>query len=116
MGLFNWFKKDDKDDKEFGAARSSKWPTVRKHFLEKHPYCEVCGSKNNLNVHHMKPFHLEPELELDESNLITLCEGKSVNCHFLFGHFCNWKNFNPDVVKDSAEWSLKLNRSGVNNE
>jgi hypothetical protein len=111
MGFFDLFKKDDRT---FGCIRSSRWPTVRKHFLAKNPVCQVCNSKKNLNVHHIQPFHLQPGLELEESNLITLCEGGSINCHFLFGHFCNWKNFNPEVIKYAAEWNLKLNRSGIN--
>ena len=31
-------------------------------------------AKKKLNVHHVKPFHLYPQLELDENNLITVEE------------------------------------------
>jgi 5-methylcytosine-specific restriction protein A len=68
------------------AARSPHWSTVRKRHLEKFPTCAVCGGNVKLQVHHRHPFHLHPELELEESNLITLCEAPGRNCHLIFGH------------------------------
>ena len=90
--------------------RSNQWPTVRKNFLEAHNVCSVCGGKKKLEVHHVQPFHEKPELELEESNLITLCEDWSygVNCHLLVGHLGNYKNVNPDVRKDAETWHNKL--------
>lgn len=91
-----------------GILRSPHWAKVRVDHLDKEPCCAVCGSRVLLNVHHIKPFHLFPELELEDSNLITLCEGKVVNCHLLFGHRMNWRKWNPDVVKDAKAWCEKL--------
>ena len=93
-----------------GKKRSSHWPTVRKDFLEKNSTCAVCGGKEKLEVHHKKPFHLHPELELDPNNLITLCESKhnGVNCHLLFGHLGNFKCVNENVEDDTAEWKEKI--------
>lgn len=102
-------KRTIKKAKEQGAKRSGKWPTVRKAHLAKNPSCEVCGGTKKIEVHHIKPFHLHPELELDPSNLISLCEGASdVNCHLLFGHLGNFKSLNKNVVEDSAEWNKKI--------
>ncbi len=84
------------------AKRSSKWPTVEKHFKENHPTCEACGSKNRLNVHHCKPFHLDPALELDPNNLITLCMDIK-ECHLHIGHGGSFKQYCPDVRKYAAE-------------
>ena len=81
-----------------GESRSQHWPTVRKHFIESHPACEACGTKDDLNVHHVKPFHEFPELELDPSNLITLCREH----HFAVGHLGNWNKANQLVREDSA--------------
>lgn len=61
-------------EKPFENRRSPHWSTVRKAHLEKHPACEVCGATAKLEVHHKLPFHLHPALELEGSNLITLCE------------------------------------------
>jgi hypothetical protein len=63
-----------------------------------------------LEVHHIKPFHLHPELELEPKNLITLCENKSdgVNCHLLFGHLGSFRSFNVRVISDAIEWKAKI--------
>jgi hypothetical protein len=47
-----------------------------------------------LEGHHIKPFHLFPELEMDESNWITLIRP----WHFYLGHLRNWHYWNPEVV------------------
>ena len=93
-----------------GASRSSHWSTVRKNFIKKHSFCAVCNGTKKLNVHHIKPFHLHPELELDPSNLITLCENnkRGLNCHLLIGHLGNFKNINPKSVEDAKIWNGKL--------
>lgn len=82
--------------------RSDKWPTVRKHHLKTQGWCMMCGSVNDLQTHHIQPFHLHPDLELDPSNLITLCETLGIECHLRHGHLGNWKNFNSDIVKQAT--------------
>lgn len=91
-------------------ARSPHWPSARKRHLELHPTCAVCGGKEKLDVHHIKPFHLHPDLELDPNNLVTLCEANKggVNCHLHFGHLGNFKSFNVSVVTDAAHWNDKI--------
>lgn len=57
------------------------------------------------------PFHLHPELELDPTNFITLCENgdKNINCHLIFGHFGSFKDgYNEGVVEDAKSWNEKL--------
>lgn len=91
-----------------GSKRSDKWPEVREAHLKIQPYCKCCGGKNKLQVHHLKPFHLHPELELNPKNLITLCEDSVHNCHILFGHLRNFKSFNVNCPKDVKIWSDKV--------
>lgn len=90
--------------------RSPKWPAVRAEHLRSHPTCEACGERRMkvLAVHHIVPFHVNPSKELEPANLITLCEGESVNCHLLFGHLRNWRSWNVDVREDAAEWRAKI--------
>lgn len=87
--------------------RSDKWPAARKKWLDQHPTCAACGGTLNLEVHHKKPFHLFPELELDPANYITLCEPFGIEHHLKVGHTVNgkssWKLFNPNVVTDAAD-------------
>lgn len=86
------------------AKRSPKWPAVRAAHLKKHPRCEVCKKTTDLEVHHVEPFHLHPEKELDPGNLMTFCRDH----HFLFGHLMDWDSYNPNVRRDVAEWSEKI--------
>ena len=92
------------------GTRSSKWPTVRKHHLIANPTCAVCGGSEMLEVHHKLPFHLDASLELDPTNLITLCESKKngVTCHLWFGHLGSYKSFNKNVEEDAKSWKEKL--------
>lgn len=87
------------------AERSSRWQTVRKDHLKNYPSCIACGRTSKLEVHHKVPVHLDPESELDPSNLVTLCADP---CHLLFGHLMNFKSYNKDVVEDSAVYLNKV--------
>lgn len=92
------------------ARRSSHWPTVRKQHLAMYPVCALCGGEEKVEVHHVRPFHLHPELELEPTNLISLCEANKggVNCHLAFGHLGNFKSFNPTVREDVKAWHTKI--------
>ena len=98
---------------DFGKTRSKQWPSVRKQHLKTNPTCAVCGGKTKLEVHHKVPFHENPYLELNPSNLITLCESKSfgVVCHLFVGHSGNYKKINKDVDKDAVYWKQKLSET-----
>ncbi len=88
--------------------RSPHWPNLRRQHLARQPMCQVCGAVANLEVHHLRPVHLAPELELDQDNLLTLCEGPGVNCHLLFGHCNDWRAYNPNCLADVAFWQAKI--------
>jgi hypothetical protein len=49
------------------------------------------------------PFHVNPHLELDENNLITLCMDEN-ECHLEIGHGDSWKCYNPHVEKDAKRY------------
>lgn len=63
-------------------SRSPKWRAFRNAIVEAHPYCAMCGTKLELQVHHKVPYHIKPELELVESNCCVLCR----DCHFYWAH------------------------------
>ena len=92
-------------------ARSGKWASIRAAYLKQFPYCAVCGGTKKSEVHHIRPFHLHPDLELDETNFITLCEANKdgIDCHLGFGHLGNFKSFNINIVNDAAIWHDKIN-------
>lgn len=94
-----------------GVKRSPHWPEVRGRHLRLHPECALCGGTKKLNVHHVRPFWLFPELELAPLNLITLCEGSRwLNCHFVLGHLLSWKSFNLFVLDDIRSLRMKILR------
>jgi hypothetical protein len=83
----------------YGTPRSGKWPTLEKNWLKVHPDCAACGTDEQVSVHHKRPFHLHPDLELDPANLITLCEKHC--CHLMVGHGGDWHAYNPHVEEDA---------------
>ena len=110
MNLFWWRKQNESDEPLIVRCmrRSPRWPSLRAGWLSDNPRCAVCGSTSDCVPHHIVPVHVNPYLELDRANLITLCEGKEVNCHLLFGHLRYWSSWNPSVAADSAEWRRKM--------
>jgi 5-methylcytosine-specific restriction endonuclease McrA len=88
------------------GKRSSRWSEVRALHIQKHPACAYCGGTKDLEAHHVRPFHLWPELELDPRNLITLCEAIGHQCHLRIGHLGNWSRFNP-FVREICEEAMR---------
>ena len=86
------------------AVRSPEWKEVRKLHLDREPNCRACGKHTGLEVHHITPVHIDKTLELEPSNLITLCE----KCHLIFGHLYNYKSWNKQVEKDSDDFLTKV--------
>jgi 5-methylcytosine-specific restriction enzyme A len=106
---------DDSAEFMLGVARSPEWGRVRSEHLKAYPRCECCGGDDELVAHHIKPFHKFPELELDPSNLITLCEGSSspnMNCHLIVGHCGNWSSWNEKVRSFARAFGRILRRRG----
>ena len=92
------------EERTLGGERSGLWPRVRKNHLELNPKCAVCGTKKDLDVHHLVMFSVDKRLELSSENLITLCTPH----HFLFGHLLNWRTSNPQCAEDSGIWRDKI--------
>ena len=86
--------------------RSGKWPHARAEHLVLFPTCAACGGVKLLEVHHKKPYHEHPDLELDPKNFITLCNYHG--CHLIIGHLCSWYSYNPHVEEDAAAYLKKV--------
>lgn len=87
------------------AKRSPQWSSVRKVHLDSNNACAACGRNKKLEVHHIEPVHINPDRELDPSNLITLCDDP---CHLIFGHLMNYKSWNKDVIYDCKVYLNKV--------
>ena len=88
-----------------GQPRSPGWRSVRFKHLTQFPTCAACGREKNLEVHHVVPFHMNRDKELDPSNLLTLCGD---TCHLAFGHLFDWSSHNPSVREDASAWLAKV--------
>lgn len=100
--MFSFIKRLFNKEDQFGK-RSSGWKKVRDEFVLENPYCSACGTKSKLEVHHIKPYHIDPSLELDKNNLITLCREH----HYTFGHFCDWTSWNISVNHDVSDYNSR---------
>lgn len=85
-------------------SRSPHWHALERRWLATHPECVACGTRADLNVHHIAPFHLCPERELDTTNLITLCRAH----HLSLGHHGDWRSVNPNVIADAEAFRAAL--------
>lgn len=83
-------------EKNKDKHRHPLWPAARKLHLQQNPSCAVCGTSNYLQVHHVVPFNEDPTLELEPTNLMTLCAFNL--CHLEIGHGDNFKFFNPRLI------------------
>jgi hypothetical protein len=95
-----------------GARRSSQWPAFLKAFLKEHPACKGCRTSHKVTAHHIIPFYLRPDLELDKNNLVTVCR----YCHFTFGHLNDWCSHNPTVLEDLSDHMARVLRRNVSCE
>lgn len=101
----------DSVDSTLRAPRSGKWKTTRAKHLEVQPRCLVCDSVENLQVHHLVPFHIDPSRENDPSNLGTFCQPH----HYGVAHDPDgegpekpdWKKFNPNAFEDAMKLRKK---------
>lgn len=96
------------------SERSPQWRSVRDAYIKNHPYCAACGTKEDLNVHHVVSFKDDPSRELDKTNLVTLCRAH----HLILGHDKdgpdgpnnpNWSTSNKNVREDAKKFKDKMN-------
>lgn len=90
------------------AKHYRSWKKLANELKKEHPYCAICGSKKNLDVHHKIPRHVRPDLILDKDNCVVLCRC----CHFRFGHLLDWKKWNMDIDRTIrwVRYDIKKNK------
>jgi len=79
--------------------RHPQWDRAAKAWAASNP-CAVTGEFEGIEVHHIRPFHLFPELEMDPENWISLTRP----WHLYLGHVGNWSNWNPSVREDAERF------------
>ena len=73
------------------------WAALSLKLRTETPYCQKCGRKEHLQVHHLLPRKLYPQLLLEEWNLVVLCP----KCHT----FCR-----ESAHKDGLAFAIWLER------
>ena len=93
-----------------GLQRSGKWSSFKKDFEILHPkQCAVCGNRK-CSLHHIEPFSKNPSRELDNTNVIWLCEGMgTLQHHRGMGHLGSFLSWNEDIRNDAFVWNSKIN-------
>ncbi len=103
----------DESSGQLKAGRSGKWRSVRAEHLKVQPRCLACDSTENLNVHHLIPFPVDPDRENDPSNLATFCRDH----HYGIAHDPDgdgpekpsWSAYNKNAVDDAFKYRRKHN-------
>ena len=108
--MFGLFRRSDPGVVAAGVPRSSAWAKVRAAHLKASPVCEACGQRDALEVHHVQPFHVRPELELDPTNPMTLCGDP---CHLVHGHLMSWARYSPTVRSDVRQYRANLEAARI---
>lgn len=111
MGFFTHILDRIEGKAEKGQKRSSKWGAVRDAYLKENPACAICEKTKRVQVHHIVPFNVAPDLELDFNNLISLCVNLPTNCHLTFGHLKNFRSINPTIELDALIWRTKFSKA-----
>jgi hypothetical protein len=92
---------------------SSEWRELSKSYLQQHPFCELCreeGTKESSDlVHHIIPIRKGGE-QLDEDNLMALCEGCHSDLHGSGGISITSDFLDPDF---EFPWDRMLKRVKV---
>ncbi len=81
------------------SPRHPKWPAAARRFLKRNPLCMFCGGTKEVVVHHAIPFHIRPDLEMDESLWRPCCELAGVNCHLQIAHLGDWRLWRKDLQR-----------------
>jgi len=84
-------------------ARSGRWETTRDRYIEVHAFCEYCGRARSTVVHHVVPFHEDPERELDVANFLALCD----QCHLRQAHLGDFKAWNP-LIREEIQRNAEM--------
>ena len=66
--------------------------------------CAWCHKTKNLNRHHVIPQSIDKKLKNNPDNIVILCR----DCHFVLGHRCNWRKFNPDVMEIVSNYTNSI--------
>lgn len=86
------------------VPRNPGWESFRREIIKGQPACEASGVAWELEVHHLLPVHLRPDLEMVRDNCMVLTR----TLHFWLGHYGNWASYNPRARKEAATFLKRV--------
>lgn len=89
-------------------SKASEARRAMKKYREEHPTCEITGSKNKIQIHHIVPVWADPSLAADPNNFIAL--SASAHIHIIFGHAGNFGKRYVKNVKEIADKVTQLTK------
>ena len=91
------------------TKRSSKWSALEKSFKKQFPTCACCRTNKKVQIHHIVPFHVSPELELEPTNLISLCMSKRM-CHLQIAHCGSFRKWTENIRQYASILSKDISK------
>jgi len=85
------------------SGRGSQWKKSRDEALRRHPYCALCGTMKNLEVHHAIPFRLTRDNS--QENLFPLCKKHHKHVETIF---LEVEEVQPDMEQALLAWRVML--------
>lgn len=88
------------------------WKNYKRIYTHRHHplVCAACGDYRRVELHHIVPVSVSPELMCIDTNIVPLCHTH----HFIIGHLSNWNNYNPHVLADINRFRLSRGQSVYN--
>jgi len=72
---------------------------AKRAYVKEHGECAICGNTKDLEVHHIVPVHIDPTMACSPENFVSLCDWRNHGCHYVFGHYRNFRTkYNNDIV------------------
>jgi hypothetical protein len=81
--------------------KASEARKAMQEYRKRNPACEITGSLNNVQIHHIIPVWADPSLAADPDNFIAL--SASAHVHIIFGHNGNFGKYYVKNIKDIAK-------------
>lgn len=79
------------------TGRGSQWHRIRNEAIRLNPFCAICGTRRNLQVHHIVPFRLT--FDNSQSNLVPLCRKHHRHIETVFCELENDMNGDWETAK-----------------
>ena len=75
------------------------WRIARARCIRRDKVCQICGTRQNRQVHHIDDASYHPNKRYDPDNLVCMCRG----CHLHAFHILYKKGYRKKCTKDDYD-------------